>query len=313
MIYFFHGNQPYISRLAAKQKYARLNEEFPTYEQIRIDAQESTLDEILQVILTPSMFSGGRNVFIADLSKNSASSDLIPAIIEYFQASREDENMNVVIYERHKIPKNTNYFKAMAAIADVSESAKLNKRTFKQWAGKLLQESDMKFSQSALIQMAQYVNYDPERFDNAIKKLKSAAITNLTSQNIDKYIVDSSETTIFELIDAMNTGDSKQAVSAYENMLRTGLAPQFILIMVARNITNLIMIKDLLNKGAQKAEIQKVTKLPPFTLPIMISTANRYPIERLTKLHDKLYSLDYQIKTGQIDPQVGLTLFLCAY
>lgn len=105
---------------------------------------------------------------------------------------------------------------------------------------------------------------------------------------------------IFQLLESLRPGN---AHSVHEILTKSAesLEPGFIFIMVARQISNLIIAKS-----------GDTSKLPPFTRGRLISQAASWEEFALLALHDRLLKIDRAIKTGttKLDylSQLDLTL-----
>ena len=82
--------------------------------------------------------------------------------------------------------------------------------------------------------------------------------------------------------------------------------------MLARNLRLVLLTKFLLRKGNDYRAISSELSIPPFTTPSLIKTAENSSDEKLKMLYTKLSNLDYQIKTGKIDANLGISL-ICPY
>ena len=68
------------------------------------------------------------------------------------------------------------------------------------------------------------------------------------------------------------------------------------------------MCKDLLNENAEYRSIASTLRIPPFTVSSIARKARETDQSKLENIYKKIYSLDYEIKTGNIDPALGITL-----
>jgi DNA polymerase-3 subunit delta len=82
--------------------------------------------------------------------------------------------------------------------------------------------------------------------------------------------------------------------------------------MLARNLRLITQAKYLIENGYDYKQIASVLKVPPFTVPSIINASKNQTSEKIKKLYEKFTNLDFQIKTGKIDGNLGLTL-LCSY
>ena len=79
--------------------------------------------------------------------------------------------------------------------------------------------------------------------------------------------------------------------------------------MIARNLRIAIQVKDLIDNGTSGREIPSLLRLPPFTIYPLIDSVRGISRERILMQYSKLSNLDYEIKTGRINPTLGLSLF----
>jgi DNA polymerase III delta subunit len=69
-------------------------------------------------------------------------------------------------------------------------------------------------------------------------------------------------------------------------------------------------VKHMESQGKTSRDICSKLRIPPFTLPSLSSNAKRTDWDKIKYIYDKVASLDFEIKIGNIDAQTGLTLLL---
>ena len=79
--------------------------------------------------------------------------------------------------------------------------------------------------------------------------------------------------------------------------------------MIARNLRLILLTKYLKSNNASYSLIASKLKIPPFTVKPLLTASEKYDWSELKSKYEKLCSLDYEAKTGRIDPKLGLTLF----
>ena len=79
--------------------------------------------------------------------------------------------------------------------------------------------------------------------------------------------------------------------------------------MIARNLRLILLTKHLTSMNASYSQIASKLKIPPFTVKPLLTASDKYDWNDIKKKYEKLCSLDYEAKTGRIDPKLGLTLF----
>lgn len=307
MYYFFHGKNPFLSLKAANKKITKLKNEFKDYEFIALDGEVDDIMDIAGAINTTDMFSQGKIIFIKRLLSNSKHKEKNEILLSTLTTSKAD-NTEIIFWENSKVASNTKIYKAIAKIANVEETTDLNKRTFKTWAKGQIADTDLKISPSVMQVMVEHTNYDPERFASLLEKLELTDKKEITKADIEENSANTLETTIWELIDVINGAKEGQAIALVDKLLKQQEAPHFILAMIIRNTRLLIMAKALIDTDKNPKEIAKILKIPPFTVYPIMKSAKKYSHVKLKSLYNMLYNLDFEIKIGNIEPELGLTL-----
>lgn len=302
MIKLFHGKNSFISFSEAKSLLDTLLHESPTTEELVIDAENTEMSQIIELYETQGMFCQKRVLFLKRLSHNKS----YPSFIEYL-STIENSNNELLLWENSKIASNTKYFKQIMKSGEIFESPDLNKRTFSKWAKDTISKMDIKIKTDALNELSIRTNYDPERF---IKELEKLNLLNpeITLDQVKISSTDTFESDIWKLIDSINDNNRVQTSIILENLLKNKVDPNYILAMMYRNIRLITQIKYLKNENKDNREISSILKLPPFTVPSLCKSAERLNESFIKKIYEKLTNLDFQIKIGEIDPEVGLTL-----
>ena len=243
--------------------------------------------------------------------KNKEKSVLIEEIIKLLKQNSGDDY--IIFWEDQKIKSNTKYYKFFKEENSIEETSKLDKRTFFTWLRKELELNELKIDQSVIKELAERTNYDPERCTNEIKKFR---LNNpdriIKKEDLDILTTDTLEKDIWDLIDAINQSDKVKSMTILEKLSSQFVDVNYTLSMLARNLRLITLTKSLLEKKKEYREISSLLKIPPFTTPSLVKSTSKYTYEKILMLYSKLSNLDYQIKTGRIDGNLGLVL-ICPY
>ncbi|MDX9738815.1 MAG: DNA polymerase III subunit delta [Candidatus Dojkabacteria bacterium] len=305
MYKLYIGNETYISLSQAK-KFVTLLRENSDNEYITLDVEKVKASDLVDLLSSPSLFSTSRLIFLKRVYRNKERESIVNFLLEYLPNNTTDQ---IVIWEDQKVSAVTRYVKFFKSNKQLEEYTKFNKRSFLTWAKEITQKMDISINSNAINLLATYSNYDSQRFENNLKKLKLIEKDNITEEDIREFSPDTLEEDIWKLLDEINS-ESGKPLLILENLLRNSTDPHYIIAMILRNIRLLTMTKHLVEKNTQYTEMPSILKIPPFTLSPLVSASNRYTKERISKIYEKLSSLDYEIKVGRIEPKLGLTL-LC--
>jgi DNA polymerase III subunit delta len=302
MYRLFHGSNTYLSLRAIHSEIQKLE----NIELITIEADSTKNEVIADSLLSQGLFSSQKVYFLKRPYKNREKSELTEYILSILE---KDETKNVLIWEDQKIRSNTRYFKFFKQHEAVEEYDELNKRSFSSWAQREIEHYPFKINVNELNLIGEKSNFNPETFVNNLEKLKLCGEENITKDIINELLADTLESDIWKLMDAINHQDKKSIGKHLEKLLISNTDPIFILSMIARNLRISIQVKELLDTGTSGREIPSILKLPPFTVYPLIDTLRGLSKDRILMQYSKLTNLDYEIKTGRINPILGLSLF----
>ncbi len=318
MIKLIHGKDPFIIRRKSDELISNLQEDNKNLEYISLNAIENDYREIAQSYRSIDMFSQGKIILIKNFYKSKQRAELLEDLKIFYDENLgliKDDSVNIICREEQKIRSNTRYYKFFKKYKAIVEIKKLNKRTFITWAKKLLKMEENNLESSLVYELAQIANYNTERFYSEIQKinlLDDQKIKELNKEKLNNLTTNTLEYEIWALLDSINknpTRLNRDALEILERMFEQKVEPFYIMAMITRNVRLITQVKYLREvKHESNKKICSILKIPPFTLPPLIKKSKNYTDDKIKYLYEKLNNLDYEIKTGKIEPILGLTL-----
>jgi len=310
MIYkLYHGSSPYLSLGSAHAFINTEKTKNPNLEIIPIQGDTEDPQKVLDLVSSQSLFFQSKLIFIKRIYKNKKKSIFLDDLLTILKTNTSPDIL--VFWEDQKIKSNTKYYKFFKQSNAVEGMDSLNKRTFFQWTKKILKEQNIKIQSDAIKELAEKTNYDPERFQNEIEKL---ALTDdegvITKEQVNTLTSDTLEQDIWNLIDSINDQNKINSMKILEKLKLQNVDPNYTISMLARNLRLITLTKFLSSRNKSYSEIASELAVPPFTVPRLVTASKKYSDEKITKLYTKMSNLDMQIKMGQIDGNLGLTILL---
>ena len=115
----------------------------------------------------------------------------------------------------------------------------------------------------------------------------------------------------FQMSNALFRGENDVAISIYRDLKMIGQKLVDSLIpMLASQFRFISEVCYLNSTGLEKEEIAKELETSPVRVKIALKNSRNISRKQIANALDKLYNLDLQIKSGQIDRSYGLELFL---
>jgi DNA polymerase-3 subunit delta len=112
------------------------------------------------------------------------------------------------------------------------------------------------------------------------------------------------------IIDAVAARNKKEAFYRIRKYLEKGESPLYLLSMINFQFRNILTVKDFIEKNKPYQVILKQTKLHPFVVKKSYFQAQKFTIQELKKIYQKIFQVDLDIKTGKIEPETALDLLV---
>jgi len=258
-------------------------------------------DEIRQT----SMFKEKKLVILLNPFDNPEFKRKFPTQVKEFLESDDI----IVIYQEGLINKNNSLFRLLQKNAKTQEFGLLADSQLKNWVGKEFKKYKAEINTESLTMLINYTGNNLWRLANEIKKLSSYT-KEIGTKDIKLLVRSKIGTDIFKTIDAIAQKNKKQALNLIHQHLEKGDSPLYLLSMINYQFRNLLIIKDLIDKSKPYYFIVKKSGLHPFVVRKTYSLSNKFDLNELKKIYQKIFTIDLQIKTGKVEPVIALDLLI---
>ncbi len=117
--------------------------------------------------------------------------------------------------------------------------------------------------------------------------------------------VASAQSSVFDLVDALGTGDGKKAQGILQRLLEDGAAFE-LWGMVIRQFRLLLLAREIIQEGGGLSQVQRGLSLHEFVAEKVYHQAQRYSLLDLEALYHKLLVIDEGAKTSQMPLDLAL-------
>lgn len=115
---------------------------------------------------------------------------------------------------------------------------------------------------------------------------------------------------VWKMTDALGEGNTRKALAVMHTLLEVQ-EPLSLFAMVVRQFRLLLQVREAKDKGGGYGDsTSDVRRLSGYPLSKLESQATRFTSHRLEAIYHRLLDLDKALKTGQIDPRIGLEIFI---
>ncbi len=309
MIIFLYGKDSFRS----KQK---LNEIINHYKEslkkgfenlIYADANQIDFLDFYNNFKISAMFSEKKLIILKNLFFNKKFQE------DFLEESKKLEDLKdvVVVYESDLVDQRLKIFKVLIKNCKSQEFNLLDNGKLKIWAQKEFDKLHRKINGDALSLFINYVGNDLWKASNEIKKLTD--FTNgatIKKEDVELQVRPRIEIDIFKTIDALAEKNKKEAFLFLKKHLDNGDSPLYLLSMIIYQFRNLLLVKELAQKGLMYASIIKKSGLHPFVVKKNYFACQQFSFEELKNIYHRIFQIDLDIKTGKVEPETALDLLV---
>lgn len=148
--------------------------------------------------------------------------------------------------------------------------------------------------------------------EQEINKLKIYKLDDkiITKEDILELTTATIDTDIFKFIDNIISKEKESAMSTYSEMIKIGEEPIKIIALLASKFRLMYQATELTKMGCSQQDIATTLNVHIYPVKLAINAGLKYNNKLLLKYLKRLANLDIEIKTGKIDPILGLELFI---
>lgn len=313
MIYVIYGSE----RMLMDQQLTKLKKQYHCDEDKMnfscYDVSETGMEAVYEDIVTPSFFSDHKMVVIkkADflttkkMKKDNNDVDIFERCLK-----NSDDHAHLVIFndeknfdERKKIVKQLrkqakfydigplNYYK----VSDTTRQA-IKKR------GATIDDDALELLLSRKGTNLLDVSHEVEKLCLYTKHIDLKSVDTLVAKPLDENV--------FDLTTAILNKDRRLMFQVYHDLMILNEEPIKLIVLIANSMRLIYQVKLLDRKGYTDQEIAKILKVNPYRLKYIRNEGKDYDLDELLSCLNELSILDIKIKTGKIDKQKGLELFM---
>lgn len=309
MNYLLYGIEEYlikkeINKIKEKEKIS--DDDIEYYDMNDID-----LNNILQDILTISLFSNKRmivieNSYIFTGTTGKKTQDL--KNLEKYLESAITDNILIFVTISEKLDqrkKIVSLIKEKGTVKEFNKDYNLNKIILEMF-------DNYKISNASIELLINRVGTDLNLLEREIEKIKTYKNDdyNITDDDIKLITIKTIDTDIFHLIENIVLKNKQKALESYYEMIKYGEEPIKIIVMLANQFRLIYQVKKLKEQRHSIFDMMNILNQKKYPIEKALSKSNQFTEDILLDYLYKLADLDINIKSGKIDKNIGLELFI---
>lgn len=192
------------------------------------------------------------------------------------------------------------------------EAKKLNETELKKWIRTRAEFNGVTIEPEAIEAMLTLAGTDLLMLTSEIDKLALYVGKGLTIdvQTVEKLVSRSLEQNIFSLVDKVVNRKTDEALRIYYDLLKLNEEPIKILSVISGQFRLIYQVKELSRRGYGQNQMAAYLKVHPYRVKLAAGQARAFTDEQLTRIMDELAEADYKMKSGQMNKELLIELFL---
>lgn len=335
-IVLLYGEEDYLKRWAVseiKSKY--VNEAAELFDFMKMDGDTAKSAEIIRSCETLPMMSERRIVIIEGMpmkanqlrtkALDSASSDTKAAEDEPADALDElaayfenfPNTAMLIIVCADEPDKRKRFFKAAKKYGSEYDFSKLDRRTLMGFIKKRFSELGCSGSDiiiSMIVDVSGYLDketdIDLDRLLNDVRAIAAHSDGAVSENDVRQSISGNNQVYIFDFTDAMMSGRKGDALAMLRQMLDNGENEFMLLGMICSQLETLLLASEMYEAGYSYKDAAIKLKMHEYRIKLAYQKVLNYNSGKIKKLLMDAYAIDRNVKTGLMDINVGLELFV---
>lgn len=308
MIIFLYGQDVYRLHQKLKELIDNFKRKHKKHSYIKhIDVKKSDFESFKDELQTSSIFKEKKLITITNVFSNPI---FLKKILEFLRENRKDGGNTLVFWEE-KMPNTDNpLLKILTNKGKVYRFEPLSGTKLKEWISREFAKYKVETDPRVIEVLCRFGGNDLWLLSGEIKKLATfVGQTNKIHLNdLELLSKQRVEIDIFSTIDAISSNNKDKALELIHKHLEEGDSPLYLFSMLKKQISNLLIVKNLKEKKAPVSFIIRDSGLHPFVARKCSRLSDKFTFNYLKKIYWKIFQFEIKIKTGKIDPALALEL-----
>jgi DNA polymerase-3 subunit delta len=198
----------------------------------------------------------------------------------------------------------------IAAGGTVEEMQPLKGRTLSEWAARRAAEYGL--TPAIAAQIVRVTPPDLSIVDSELKKVAAyvASGAKLTSEAVAELLAGGREDEIFKLTDNLLPHPTADALRIARGLTRGGLQPTSVAYRMARHLALVLQVRARQDRGESLSDVQEKMSEHRFVLQKAYDAAKDADPKRLEAGLRAIRDYEWEVKSGQVDAELGLDVLL---
>ncbi|MFN7251286.1 MAG: DNA polymerase III subunit delta [Anaerobacillus sp.] len=316
-LYLLYGTEAFlIEEIIQRLLNKVLTEEQYDFNLSTYELKETPISVAIEEALTIPFMGTHRIVIVKDpqflTGKDQSKIDHDIKAFEEYVNNPVRETIFIIVAPYEKLDERKKIVKLLKKQAEILHAVPFNDQEMEKWLDERVKKYDVEITKLGKDNLIQLLGNSLVMIAGEIEKLALYAGEGgvIDETVVQKLVAKTIEQDVFALVDHVVHRRKKQALLVFYELIKQKEEPIKILALLARQFRILYQVKELSNRGYSQQNIAMALKLHPYVVKLANQQGNLFSEKKLLMFIDELAETDYKIKTGKIEKQLGLELFI---
>ncbi len=299
-----HGDEPYLVGDAVKRVKAAVLTRSADFNYSEIDAKEHGIEKAIVAAETLPMMAERRLVLVRRAEEIKA--DAAERLLQYIEAPSPT---TVLMLVTGSLDARTKLAKVLQQKKAVYDCGQLKRAQLQSFVSKLVREQGASIAPEVYDILFDAYAQDLSQWLLAIERMSIyvGPGNEIDADAAHALVYRTRVESIFALTDALLAGQTGRVLALCEELLQQKEAPLAMVGLCARQIRQLIVLREAMDRRESPRDHLRTAGIPPFFADKYLDSARKTTLPALLRAHAALAEADFRLKSSRLDP--GLDWF----
>ncbi len=305
-VYLLYGEERFRKRQAYTQLKDALCADGDTMNLHTYHGKITDLPALVDLAVTLPFFADYRVMLLTDTGLFHTECE---PLVQYFA---QPNPSTVFVFNETKIDKRNKLYKTVNKVGHTVELGRLDAAALERAVMGFFKKNKKNIAPDTARLFLDRTGSDMDNIRMELEKLLCYCLEKDTVTRADVEALTSAQASdhIFEMMDLLACGKTKEALVLYYDLLQLRQSPMAIILLLSRHITRLLQIKELMEMGFGEAAIRSKLSLSPWQAGKYIQQAAALPMKSLRTALHKCVRADEAIKTGKMTDRLSAEVLM---
>lgn len=306
-IYLLYGQEGYLKKQYKERFVKAMIPEGDTMNYSFYEGKKTDVREVIDLAETLPFFADRRLIVFEDTAFFKTGGN---ELADYIAGGMPETTFFIFI--ENEIDKRSRLYKTVKTKGHIVELGAQDENTLRKWVSGLARKEKKEMSQQDIAFFLNKVGTDMENITKELEKLFCYCLdrNRITRDDIEAVCVTQITNHIFDMVNAVASGEQKKALELYYDLLALKEPPMRILSLMSKEYRDLFHVKELAAQGYARKDIAAKAGLHPFAAGKYTELAKRFRSADLRRVMEESADLEQRVKTGLMADYLAVELFI---